>query len=247
MVSKTVKLFGAEWKPSLFFIFIILTLGCLSLFVLKAAIFRIILFCIGLDVYNGYFTYIGKVLKGKTIDNPYKFILFGKDKNRYDFFILLAFFGAIMIIFKGPMILFQVIFAEKLKELIASLGQGVIIFNIMILIGYTAYKISLYSAFSSIIYHRNEVLESFKNGIKGIWRFKLLLIVLLLFETAISFLLVLQNVTINNAVTLAFYLVPAIIMLLMSCRYNLTETQVALATEPADSKGKRAETNKGIE
>jgi hypothetical protein len=247
MVAKALKLLSAEWKPSLYFIIVIIALGCLSLFVLKAAIFRIILFCIGLDVYNGYFIYIGKSLKGEKIDNPYKFILFGKDSNRYDFIILLVFFGSILLIFKGPMILFQVLFAEKLKELLLSFGQGIIIFNIIVLIGYTAYKISLYSAVSSITYHRNEVLESFKTGIKGIWRFKLLLFILFLFEIAISFLLVMQNTAINNAITLAFYVIPAIIMLLMSCSYYLADTQISLVTAPAVNDDKRAVPNKSLE
>lgn len=234
MVTRAVKLFCAEWKLSLFFTFIILVLGCLSLFVLKATIFKIILFCIGLDVYNGYFLYLGKVLKGEKNESPYKFILFGKDKNRYDFIILLVFFSAILLIFKGPMILFQVLLSQKLNELLASLGQWVILYNILILIGYTAYKISLYSAISSITYHRHEVLEAFKTGIKGIWKFKVILIVLLLFEIVLSFLVATSNATILNGVTIVFYIIPAIVMFLMSCSYSLADVSIVPIKEPVD-------------
>jgi len=80
MFTRAVRLIGAEWQVSLFFVFIILLLGSLSTFVLKGIVFKIILFCIGLDVYNGYFLAIGKTLKGKKLENPYKFILFGKAK-----------------------------------------------------------------------------------------------------------------------------------------------------------------------
>jgi hypothetical protein len=202
---------------------------------------------VGLDVYNGYFLYIGKILKGEKIDNPYKFILFGKNNNRYDFLILLVFFGSILLILKGPMILLQVLFSQKLNEMLASLDQWILIINIIVLFSYTAYKISLYSAVASITYHRNEVLESFKTGIKGIWRFKLILIVLLLLEIVISFLLVNQNVVINSVITLAFYVIPAIIMFLMSCSFNLAETQAMPTTGSEIPLDNEALPNKGIE
>ena len=223
MLTRAIKLISAEWKISSFFAFIILVLGCLSIFVLKAAIFKIILFCIGLDVYNGYFLYLGKALKGEKIERPYNFILFGKDKNRYDFFILLVFFGSILLILKGPMILFQVLFSQKLIDLLTSLGQWAVLFNIIILVVYSAYKISLYSAVSSITYHRNEVLESFKIGIKGIWKFKLLLVALILIEISLSFFVAVPNAVSHNVVTLVFYIIPALLMFLMSCSYSLAD------------------------
>ncbi len=234
MITKALKLIGEEWKLSLFFLFIILALGSISLFVLKTAIFRIIIFCIGLSAYNGYLLYIGKRLKGEIVESPYKFILYDKGNERYDFFILLVFFGAIMLIFKGPMILFQTLFADKLKEFLTSFGQGIIIINIVVLFAYTAYKISLFAAVSSITYFRNEVLDSFITGIKGIWRFKLLLLALFVLEIAILFLRLDQNLILNNLVTITFYVVPAIIMLFMSCSYYLTDTQMASAMETAN-------------
>ena len=234
MVSKALKLIEAEWKPSLLFVFTILILGFLSISVLKATIFKIILFCIGLDIYNGYFLYLGKALRGEKIEKPYKFILFGKDKNRYDFFILLVFFGAILLILKGPMILFQVLFAQKLNELLSSMGHWVILLNILILVGYTAYKISLYSAVSSLTYHKKEVLESFNTGIIGIWKFKGIMIVLMLFEISLSFLAVTKNATILNGVTILFYIVPAAIMLLMSCSYTLSDAPAVIPKDSVD-------------
>jgi len=214
---------------------IILALGLLSLFVLKAAIFKVLLFCAGLDAYNGYFLYIGKKLKGERVDNPYKYIFFGRDHNRYDFVILLVFFGAILLIFKGPMILFQVLFAQKLNEMLSSLGQWAIIFNIFILIGYVAYKISLYSAISNLTYHGNEVLESFKNGVKGIWKFKMILVALLLIEVAASLLAVGQNIVINNTLALSYNVIPAMLMIFMSCSYSITEATDDTRIKPAIS------------
>jgi len=226
MFTRAVKLIGSEWKLSLFFVFIILLLGSLSLFFLKGTIFKIILFCIGLDVYNGYFLAIGKILKGEALENPYKFILFGKDKNRYDFVILLVLFCAILLLLKGPMVLFQVLLSEKLNQLLASVGQWVIVYNMLMLLGYTAYKVSLFSAIASITYHRIEVLEAFKAGIKGIWTFKVILIVLLLFEIVVSFLVATSNVAILNGVTLIFYIIPAMLMFLMSCSYSLADAAI---------------------
>lgn len=239
MIRRAVKLIRAEWKLSLFFVFIILLLGSLSTFVLKGTFFeetsfKMILFGIGLNVYNGYFIYLGKVLKGEEIGMPYKFILFEKDKNRYDFAILLALFGAIMMIFQGPMILFQVLLSQKLNEMLASLGQWAILFNIVILLGSTAYRISLYSAVASITYHQNEVLEAFKDGIKGMWRFKVILIVLLIFSIALSFLDKTRNITIFNVVTLVSYIIPAIVMFLMSCSYSLADVSIAPIKESED-------------
>ncbi|MDM8555893.1 hypothetical protein QUF75_14265 [Desulfococcaceae bacterium HSG7] len=139
-----------------------------------------------------------------------------------------------MMIFKGPMILFQVLLSQKLNELLASLGQWTILFNIVILLGSTAYKISLYSAVASITYHHNEVLEAFKDGIKGIWRFKVILIVLLLFSIALSFLVSTRNITILNAVALLFYIIPAVVMFLMSCSYSLSDVSIAPIKESED-------------
>jgi len=132
------------------------------------------------------------------------------------------------------MILFHALLSDKLNELLASLGQWVILYNILILMGYTAYKISLYSAIASITYHRHEVLEAFKTGIKGIWKFKVLLIVLLLFEIAVSFLVATSNATILNSMTLVFYIIPAIIMVLMSCSYSLADISIISIKEPVD-------------
>ena len=75
------------------------------------------------------------------------------------------------------------------------------------------------------------MLESFKTGIKGIWNFKLIVIALLLFQIAISFLIAVPNVAIHDVVTLVFYIIPAIIMFFMSCSYSLSEIPAKSETE----------------
>ncbi len=225
MVSKAVHLIRNEWKLNLFFVLIITLLGCLPIFVFKGMglLFGIILLYIGFDIYNGYFQVIGKILNGEKIDNPYKSIFFGKDKNRYDFFILIVFFSAIMSIFYGPVILFKVLFSQKLNGLLASLGQWVILYNLLIVICYTAYKVSFFSAIASLTYHKHEVLEAFKTGVKGIWRFKVILLVLLILEIALPYLVETSNIVIINIMALILYIVPAIIIFLMSCSYSLSD------------------------
>ena len=224
MVDKALELISAEWKLCLFFILIILLLGILSLFYLEGIVFKIILFCIGLDAYIGFFIALGKILKGERVENPYKYVFFGKDKNRYDFIILFAFFSAIILIFKGPMILFQTLLANTFKDVLLAIGQWMILINIFVLMCFTAYKIVIYSAFANLTYHRNEVMDAFKAGIKGIWHFKVILLLFILFDILASIYVPLLSDTIKNAYTLVNFLVPGLIMLLMISYYNSVDS-----------------------
>lgn len=249
MVARAAKLIGDEWKISLFFVVIILVLGSLSIYALQGTIFRIFILFFGLCVYNAYFFYLGKALKGEETPSPYKFILFGKDKARYDFFVLLAFFSAILLILYGPFVLFQALLMNKLDSLKISMNISLkiffkiemtiwplkILYDMAILIGLIVYKISLYSAVSSLTYQRHQVLEAFKNGIRGIWRFKGLLAVFAIFEITVSTLLAMTQGAIQNGVALISYVIPAVIMLLMSCSYSLAASPMPEEGVPADA------------
>lgn len=227
MISIASKLIRAEWKPSLFFVSLILSLSCLSVFVFTSKLIVIVLFFIGLDIYNGYFIYMGKALKGEKLKNPYAFILVGKDKNRYDFIILLVFFASILLLLKGPMILFQALFAQKLHEFLISIGGWYILYQSFILFCYSAYFVALYSAISSMTYHKYEVLESFKVGIKGVWKFKFILLILFVSQIGnVVIIYATKNGTIHALLRLYFNILPAVVMFLMSCSYSLADTQL---------------------
>ncbi|WDP90681.1 MAG: hypothetical protein HUN04_13650 [Desulfobacter sp.] len=166
---------------------------------------------------------MGKILKGQKVENPYKDIFFGKDKNRSDFLILIVFFGAILMIFKGPMIIVNVLFAEKFNEFIASSGSVMIIFSIISVFAFSLYKISIYAAIASLKYFNNEVIDSFKTGIKGIWNFKVFVVLLFLFEFAAAVIIQVQTPILVIIVNLSYYIIPAVLMTFMISKYWLDE------------------------
>lgn len=248
MDTRAAHLMVNEWKPFFFFVSVISVLGLLSIYLVKNALLKGVLFCFGICVYNAYFLYLGKALKGEKITNPFKFILFGKDKARYDFFVLLAFFSAILLILCGPFLLFQTLFMEKLYSLKISseivnfifraeisIRPLIVLYNIAILIGFSIYKISLYAAVSSLTYHRHEVLKAFKDGVNGLLEFSYLVVALAAFEILALFFIWVTKGAIQNGVTFISYLIPAVIMFLMSCSYRLPDLPLAPQAEPAES------------
>lgn len=238
MIARAVEIIAKEWKVSILFVFIILVLGALLSFtsesrvpiipvlnavlsfISESRIFISVMFLSIFWIYNGFFLFVGRSLKGEKIHNPYT-IVFGGDKKRYDFFILLAFFAAILTIIKGPALLFNMLFSEKYDELLASMGNWRVLFYTIGPLIDSIYRISLFSAVASITYHRNEVLESFLTGLKGIWRFKSILVVLFSYYIARSFLIASPHSAIRISIVLFSSILPAIIILLMSCDYSL--------------------------
>jgi hypothetical protein len=107
MLARAAELLSQEWRSSLLFVAVILILGSLALFWVQGVLFKGLLFFYGIFVYNSFFLYIGMALRCEKVAAPIKFILFGKDKARYDFYILLFFYVAIFLILAGPYILFQ--------------------------------------------------------------------------------------------------------------------------------------------
>jgi hypothetical protein len=221
MFLKGFEVIQSEWKFTGFFIFLILILGCIPIFIYNAMLLNILLYAFGIDLYNGYFTIIGKKLRGEPIENPYKSIVFAKDKNGSDFFILIVFFGAILLIFKGPMILLNTLFAEKANEIISSSGPLLITFSLLAIIANSAYKISIYAAASSLKYFNNDVLDSFKTGIKGIWNFKLFVLIIFLYELVASFILESGNQNIAIFIRLSYFIIPSFLMIFMISKYNI--------------------------
>jgi hypothetical protein len=248
MDARAAQLLVNEWKPTFFFVAVISVLGLLSIYFVNNALLKGALYCFGICVYNAYFLYLGKALKGEKITNPLKFILVGKDKARYDFFVLLAFFSAILLILWGPFLLFQTLFMEKLYSLEISseivnfifraeisIRPLIVLYNIAILIAISIYKISLYAAISSLTYNRHEVLKAFKDGFNGLLKFTYLVGALAAFEIAALFSLWATKGAIQNGVTFISYLIPAAIMFLMSCSYSLPELPSAPQAEPAET------------
>jgi len=187
-------------------------------------------------------------LRGEKIAAPIKFILFGKDKARYDFYILLFFYVAIFLILAGPYILFQSLLYEKLSGVEISIDILNFLFStrltirpllaimtIAVIIGVCMVKVSLYSAVSSLTYKKHEVLEAFKDGMRGIVRFKAILGALIAYENGGSILLWVTKGAAQDALTLISYLMPALVMLLMSCSYSLADNPRPPASDVKDA------------
>lgn len=227
MISIASKLIRAEWKPTLFFAALILSLSCVSVFAIASRLGNAVLFCIGMFIYYGYFVYIGKALKGEKLKNPYIFILNGKDKNLIDFIILLVLFSSILLLLKGPMILFKALFAQKLNELFDAMGYWYLLYQLVISFFYCAYFVALYSAISSMTYHKHEVFKSFKDGIKGVWRFRFILfIVCISYIGYIAVSFTTKDVAIHATFSFYFNLMPAAVMFMISCSYSLADTKI---------------------
>jgi hypothetical protein len=96
MVSRAARMIVEEWIVCLFFAIVILILGSTATYTGQGLFIKIVLYFMGVNVCCAFLLWLGKALKGEKTPNPYKFILFGKDKTRYDFFVLLALFGTVL-------------------------------------------------------------------------------------------------------------------------------------------------------
>ncbi len=229
MIKKTFHFIAGEWKLCFWFIVLILLIAGLGHFYVKHSLLRVILFCLGLDLYSKFLFTAGRIMKNGTIENPYSYIIFTKERNGYNFIILLALFAAVLAIFQGPVMLFTVVFSGKIKEFLAALGQWVIVINILVIIFMNTYKIALFAAISNITYHGSEVLDAFLAGLKGIWHFKIIFILLTAFQIAFRFSTpVLTEMTKSyfdyaKFSGLVAYLLPAFIMLFMVSYYDMND------------------------
>ena len=132
--------------------------------------------------------------------------------------------------------------SNTFNDVLLTLGQWMILINIIFLMCFTAYKVALYSAIADLTYHHSEVLEAFKAGVKGIWSFKIILFFFILFEVLVSFFIPFSNTDIKNAYTLVNYLVPGFIMILIISYYNYAEDTEKL-TETTLSNGNKISMN----
>ncbi len=75
------------------------------------------------------------------------------------------------------------------------------------------------------MYYREDILKSFLNGIKGVWKFKILFAVLLLIEMITSFFIEDSVPIVQNSHFIISSIIPAIFIFLMCCKYSITDSK----------------------
>ncbi len=219
MYSQGVKLIYSEWKLFMILIISIMALSTIPLFI-NIYVLNIFLFLIGLDLLYGYLIVLSKKLKNDPIENDFKEIFSGKDKKRLNFLLIFIFFGAIILLLKAPFYLFLFITEEKISKVINSSISLPTTLNLLVIFLFATYKTVLYGAIANFSYYGNEVLESFKAGIKCLTKSKAIILIIAIYDFVISFLPLDQKPTVFFIIQLTQHIIPAILTTIILTSYN---------------------------
>lgn len=225
MLNHFFKLLQGNIKITSIFVLSISLLSVIPL-VNTIALINICAFLCGLSMFFGYVIHMGCQIRGENDATTTAILFSGEAKYKSDFLLLLLFFGAIIILFKAPFYLFSYIAGNKVSSFLSSASLNYYSFILLSILFGCIYKTVLYSSFASLGYHKNEVIEAFKTGLKGLYKFKLLLLIIFVIEVAFGFLPLINNELLVNIVSRLQYIWPPFVVIFMLCAYGQADQLV---------------------
>jgi hypothetical protein len=188
MLSKSIRFFGSNASISIIYL-IISILAIVVSNNLEGFPSFIVLLLYALLALNFFITG-NEIIKEENNDKSMKasFLRFDKDIIM-KIFILVVFLSAILLIFKGPMILIAMTpLNEKITALISESKFLSIAFAVIVVLSAGFYKMFFLTSVANVIYFKGDTMESLKGGFKTTFKLKTLLLLVILIGAATAFI-----------------------------------------------------------